>query len=60
MNPSILMEHLSLAFKLVAGTSRHQPRGRGAMLMRDRAEDEEVVPVNDSTWVLLAGVTVGR
>jgi hypothetical protein len=23
-------------------------------------EDEEVVPVNVSTWVLLLGVTVGR
>lgn len=30
------------------------------MLTGDCAEDEEVVPVNDSTWVLLAGVTVGR
>ena len=30
------------------------------MLAGDCAENEEVVPVNDSTWVLLAGVTVGR
>lgn len=25
-----------------------------------RAESEEVVPVNESTWVLPRGVTVGR
>ena len=41
------------------GTAARGPR-RPLLISQGRAKNEEVVPVNVSTWVLPSGVTVGR
>jgi hypothetical protein len=40
--------------------NRWQTTATVATFQQTVRENEEVVPVNESTWVLLFGVTVGR
>jgi hypothetical protein len=53
-----LSAHLALATRVREGLADFRVATARVPLAGE--QNEEVVPVNESTWVLLSGVTVGR